>query len=58
VCTSRHNPTLRRVRFTTAELDDLPAGQVSGSIAEALRRRRISDTARAALTAAGHRGFR
>lgn len=40
-----------------AELDDLPAGQVSGFVAEALRRRRISDAARAALTAAGHREF-
>lgn len=40
-----------------AELDKLPAGQVSGFVAEALRRRRISDTARDALRAAGHRDF-
>ncbi|HEX8346871.1 MAG TPA: hypothetical protein VF657_19345 [Actinoplanes sp.] len=40
-----------------AELDRLPSGQVSGFVAEALRRRRISDDARAALDAAGHRDF-
>lgn len=39
------------------ELERLPAGQVSGFVAEALRRRRISDSARAALHAAGHREF-
>src|SRR5690242_3679816 len=40
-----------------SELDELPAGQISRFVAEALRRRRISDTARAALHAAGHREF-
>jgi hypothetical protein len=40
-----------------AELERLPAGQVSGFVAEALRRRRLSDAARAALAAAGHRDF-
>lgn len=40
-----------------AELDGLPVGQVSGFVAEALRRRRISDSARAALSAAGHPEF-
>ena len=39
------------------ELDQLPAGQVSGFVAEALRRRQISDSARAALHAAGHGDF-
>jgi hypothetical protein len=39
------------------ELDELPAGQVSGFVAEALRRRRVSDAARAALGAAGHRDY-
>jgi hypothetical protein len=38
-------------------LDALPGGQVSAYVAEALRRRRVSDAARAALAAAGHRDF-
>ena len=37
--------------------NQLPAGQVSGYVAEAPRRRRTSDSARAALGAAGHRDF-
>lgn len=39
------------------ELDELPTGQVSSFVAEALRRRRVSDAARAALGAAGHRDY-
>lgn len=39
------------------QLDAIPARQVSAYVTEALRRRRVSDDMRAALTAAGHREY-
>jgi hypothetical protein len=38
-----------------AQLDELPARQVSAYVTEAIRRRRASDDMRAVLRAAGHR---
>lgn len=40
-----------------AQLDALPARQVSAYVTEALRRRRAADDMRTALTAAGHPDF-
>jgi hypothetical protein len=52
------------VRFTVSlpedvagPLKDLPAGQVSAYVTEALRRRQTLERMQAALTAAGHRRF-
>lgn len=52
------------VRFTVSlpedvagPLKDLPAGQVSAYVTEALRRRQLVERMQAALTAAGHRQF-
>jgi hypothetical protein len=39
------------------QLDAIPARQVSAYVTEALRRRRVSDDMRAALSAAGHRDY-
>ena len=40
-----------------AQLDELPPRQVSAYVAEALRRRRMSEDMRAALRAAGHQEY-
>ena len=52
------------VRFTVSlpedvagPLKDLPAGQVSAYVAEALRRRQLLERMQDALTGAGHRTF-
>ena len=52
------------VRFTVSlpedvagPLKDLPAGQVSAYVAEALRRRQLVERMQDALTGAGHRTF-